>query len=225
MTEFDTYLANLAQHEREKSRSLTSDPRNEILVNAGVRLNWLGDFFANPSIVWVKQTFDVNYIQFTGTNLEWNEILIKKCNRNPNEFIELINQHEEQRKKFENESSFDPNIPILVRKSDAVGKYKVLDGMHRFVGCILEGQITIEAYFSENEDNILPWCEPHVVYDLIRGYIRNAADEEGEKDLYHGLKLLLRAYGNVMDLLMNRFNTEYVDNEKVQKVIKKVLSD
>jgi hypothetical protein len=95
--------------------------------------------------------------------------------------------------------------------------------MHRFVTRLLDGDTDITAYYPTNEQDILPWCEPHVVYDLIRGFMRNAHDDKGEKELYHGLKLLLRSYGNVRELLTHQFDKNHVFDNRVQTVIKKVL--
>jgi hypothetical protein len=223
-TEFETYLVNLAEHEQVKSKALLTNPRDQILVNAGVKLNWMGDYLANPNILWSEVTeMNISKIQFTGSNPDWNQILIKDCDRDPNKFIQIINQNADIQIKFLSESSFDPALPILVRKSEDEGKYKVLDGMHRFVGALVNRQNTVKVYFPENEDGILPWCEAHVVYDLIRGFIKNAKDKEGELQLYHALKLLMRTYGNVRDLLINRFDTANVDDKVVKRIVQDAL--
>jgi hypothetical protein len=224
MTSFETYLYNLAKHEQSKSQDLLVSSRNQILVNAGVRLNWMGDFFANPNILWSDVTeMNVDNIQFTGTNPDWNNILIKDCDGNSMKFIRLIDQNQRLKQKFQEESSFNPDLPILVRKSEGSDKFKVFDGMHRFIGALVHGQPTIKVYFPINEDKALPWCEPHVIYDLIRGFLRNANDKEGEKQLYHALRLLIRTYGNTRELLVDRFNKENVDEDTVQEIIKNVL--
>jgi hypothetical protein len=224
MINFDDYLLSLAKHEEEKTNQFLTDPRGKILVHAGVRLNWMGDFFANPELKWSKQTtLDINQIQFTGTAPDWNEILIDRCGRSPKIFLDLVSSNPIIKEKFINELSFDPNLPILVRRSEDEGRFKVLDGMHRFLGAILNNQTEINVFYPLHEDSILPWCEAHVVYDLIRGFQRNANDSEGEKELYYSLKLLLRSYGNVKDLLVNRFNANYVSDDRVQKIILKLL--
>ena len=223
MTEFDQYLSRLAQHEIKKSTS-TLDARSIILIYAGVQLNSLGDYLANPSLNWTKKIVPIENIQFTGTNPTWNQILINQCDRNPLKFQDLITTQPQIRKLFEKTCVFDPANPILLRKSENIGKYKLLDGMHRFVGSLLAGEQTIEAYFPEIEDPELPWCEAHIVYDLIRAYLRSSKDTEAETELYHALKLLLRSYGNIRKLLLNRFNSDHLNNQKVQDIIQRVLS-
>ena len=114
---------------------------------------------------------------------------------------------------------------ILVRESDNPGKYKILDGIHRLIGACLEGKKTIIALVPMNENGVLPICEAHTIYDLIRGFIRHRHNKDGETELYYGLKLLLNTYANTQDLLKNRFNKKWVDDEKTQNIIKKVLED
>ena len=222
MDKFKKYLEQLANHEDKKPDFYLRNSRTRILVNAGIRLNWLGDFFANPEIKWKEQELSLERIQFTGTNSEWNKILIDQCGRSVNKFQVLIEKQPKLKEKFQKEASFGDEI-ILVRKSENKGFYKVLDGMHRFVGTVLEDRKKVQVFFPVNEDEFLPICEAHTVYDLIRGFIRNAKDEKGEIELYHGLKLLCRTYANVRELLTERFNENYVHDNKVQEIIKKVL--
>jgi hypothetical protein len=219
--EFKQYLKELAKHEKEKCGKYLEDPRKAILVHAGIALNWLGDFFANENIKWEKQIVDVNDIIFTGTNPKTNEILLQKCARKPSRLVPYLKEHPEDKEYLLSEASYSDK-PILLRISE--GKYKVVDGMHRFVGSVLQEKDEIEAYVAINESEILPVCEPHVVYDLIRGFIRNAKDDEGKEDLFHSLKLLSRTYSNVDKLLKERFNSKYESDEDVQEVISKVIN-
>lgn len=223
MNDFEKYIKDLADHEDEKSKSFL-DPRGRILINAGIRLNWIGDFLANSNIKFKKREVPISQIIFTGTNPSWNKILIDKCERSVEKFQKLIEQNEETRKRFTQEASFG-NEPILMRGPDEKGLYRVLDGMHRFVGAVIEKRETIAAYVPINEDKHLPVCEAHTVYDLIRGFQRNARDENGKIELYHALKLLARTYENVIKLLKNRFNFTYVADEEVQRIIKKVIKE
>lgn len=225
MTTFEQYLQDLADHEEEKSRPLLADPRVKIRVYGGMRLNWLGDFFGNPNIKWQEQELLVDIILFGGTGLAWDRILIDQCKRSPAKFRELIGRTQGLRAKFESEVSSGEQ-PIVVRHSpDREGYYHVLDGMHRFVGAVIGEQTTIKAYVPVNEHEHLPRCESHVVYDLIRGFMRHAADEQGKEGLYQALKLLMRTYENVGDLLRHRFNAQYVRNQDVQDVIQRVLNE
>lgn len=224
MSKFEDYLRELASHEAEKSDSILQDPRTTILVHAGIRLNWLGDFFANPAIKWVEREVPIEQIQFTGTSPEWNEVLIIQCSRSVAQFCELINRESELKAKFEKEASFGEES-ILVRTSEDEGLWKVLDGMHRFVGAVLQGKDTVKVFLPLNENEHLPVCEAHVVYDLIRAFTRNARDDQGKNELYHALKLLARTYENVIYLLRNRFSENYVYDTEAQKVIQQVIKE
>ncbi|MCL5795154.1 MAG: hypothetical protein M1338_02255, partial [Patescibacteria group bacterium] len=150
------------------------------------------------------------------------KILIGKCQRSIEKFRELIKNNPKIRKQFESKAAFD-DTAILVRNSDKKGYYRVLDGMHRFIGAILSNKKTIQIYLPINEKECLPVCEAHTVYDLIRAFERNTNDKEGEKELYYALKLLSRTYSNVKGLLSRRFNKNYVHNEDVQKIIQKII--
>lgn len=218
--EFDEYLSELAKHEKEKYGKYMEDPRKAILVHAGIALNWLGDFFANENIKWEKLTVPVDEILFTGTNPKTNEILLEKCERQPKNLIPHLEENQEDKEYIESVASYGDE-PILLRKREEF--FLVLDGMHRFTGAVLEKQDTVEAYVATNDHEVLPECEPHVIYDLIRGYQRHAKDEDGKEDLYHGLRLLNRTYANVGTLLKERFNKKYVNDDDVQEVIRKVL--
>jgi hypothetical protein len=223
MNDFEKYIEELANHEDGKSKSFL-DPRERILVNAGIRLNWIGDFLANPNIKYKKTEVSINQVLFTGTNPDWNKVLIDKCERSVEKFQELIEQDEEIKKRFTQEASFG-NEPILMRGPDEKGFYRVFDGMHRFIGAVIKKRGAVTAYVPTNENNHLPVCEAHTVYDLIRGFQRHAKDDNGKTELYHALKLLARTYENVIELLENRFNSTYVVDDEVQKIIEKVIKE
>lgn len=220
--EIDIYIKKLANTEEKKSESYKHDSRHRISVHSGVLLNWLGDYFANPNIKWEKVSLSVKNILMTGVDPEWNKLFIKKCERKSEKLTKLIAKDlglKGRIMKWVN-SSKNPNI-ILVRKDK--DKYKVLDGMHRFVKQILEGKEEIKVYAPTNEISELPHCEPHVVYDLIRGFQRNAYDKKGETQLRNALALLSRTYGNVNQLLKNRFNKDWISDKKVQKIIEAII--
>lgn len=223
MNDFEKFINTLADHEDEKSKSFL-DSRKRILVNAGIRLNWIGDFLANPNIEYKKIDVPINQVLFTGTNPGWNKVLIDKCERSVKKFQGLIAQDKKIKKRFTQEASFG-NEPILMRGPDEKGYYRTLDGMHRFVGTIIEKQKSVSAYVPINEGQHLPVCESHTVYDLIRGFQRHAKDENGKIELYHALKLLARTYENVIKLLENRFNPAYVADDEAQEIIKKVIQE
>ncbi len=223
MDDFEKYIKNLADHEDEKSKSFL-DSRKRILVNAGIRLNWIGDFIANPKIKYKKVKISVDNILFTGTNPEWNKVLIGQCRKSVKKFKELIKKNLEIKKRFACEVSYS-NVPILIRGPDERGFFRVFDGMHRFVGAVLKSKKTVMAYVPISEQKHLPICEAHVVYDLIRGFQRHAKDKQGKIELYHALKLLARTYENVVELLEYRFNYTYVADEKVQEIIRRVIKN
>jgi len=221
MTKFEKYIKDLAAHEERKSMPFLN-PRMQILVNAGIRLNWIGDYLANPKIRFRKIKISVDKILFTGSSLAWNKILLDRCHKSVGEFKELISKNQTIKKKFIKDASYSAE-PILLRGPDEKGFYRVLDGMHRFVGAIIKNKKTVSAYIPVDEGKYLPICEAHVVYDLIRGFQRSARDKQGENDLYHALRLLARTYENGADLLKIRFNHKYVPDKAVQKIIRKII--
>jgi len=221
MTKFVKYIESLAAHEESKCRAFLN-PRMQILVNAGIRLNWIGDYLANPKIKFRYGKIAVDKVLFTGSTLDWNRILIKRCHKSVNEFRELISNNQTIKKKFLKEASYGVE-PILLRGPDEKGFYRVFDGIHRFVGALIKNRKNISAYIPVDEEKHLPICEAHVVYDLIRGFQRSAMDKRGEIQLYHALKLLCRTYENVPALLKTRFNHKYISDETVQKIIRKTL--
>ena len=223
MEEFKNYLKRLADHEEEKAREYLNDPRNKILVYAGVHLNWLGDFFANPEIVWEKRKVSVFDIKFAASDPAWTEILINQCERSVKRFLELIKEKPELKNTF-NKDVYNKEGLLLIR-AHKDGGFIVLDGMPKFVYLLMDGEEEVEVYLPVNEKEELPICEPHVIYDLIRGFTRNASDAEGAESLYHGLLLLCRAYRNASELLIERFNATRVFEKEVQDVIVKVLKE
>lgn len=220
---FEKFLKDFADHEEQKTAYIFKEPRNKILVCAGMHLNWMGDFFANPKIKWKLKEIDVEKIIFTGTGEpKWNDILLKECERSPEKFQKMLKEKPEIKRYFEKASFGDE--PIIVRKAnDKKGFFKTIDGMHRAVGAAISGKKKVMAWVPTNEEKHLPYCEAHTIYDLIRGYIRNRRTKEGQKELYYSLKLLKNTYGNVEKLLKERFNEKWVFEKDVQAVIKKVL--
>ena len=58
MNDFKEYSKNLADHEEKNSRSFL-EPRERLLMNAGYRLNWIGDYIANPNIEFKLKDMDL----------------------------------------------------------------------------------------------------------------------------------------------------------------------
>jgi hypothetical protein len=167
----------------------------------------------------------LDQIVLTGMYGELNEILIKRCRRNPKKLQELMKKSPKVEKLIKKHASYK-KLPIIVRHDEEnIGtKYKVLDGMNRVLGKIVKNEEKFKAYYPLNEFDHLPICEPHVIYDLIRGYQRNARDKKGKEQLYEALCLLARTYENVIPLLKERFGPERVFEDDVQEVIKRVLT-
>jgi hypothetical protein len=221
--EFEIYLKALVEHEQEKSLVWLKDhPYESIKVFAGHKLSWLGDYFGNPKIKWQKKQININDIRFTGTNTELNAILIEKCGMSVSVLLDLIETDKDVKNLVEKNATFSDHM-IVVRHDFKDGKYLMLDGTHRLLGYILKGDKAINVWYPVNEREYLPECEAHVIYDLIRGFLRTNKDEESCNELYYSLKLLSKTYGNVSELLEKRFNQNYVFDSQVQAIISKVL--
>jgi hypothetical protein len=218
------YIESLARHEWDKAMDWTKDnPRERIKVAAGVALNWLGDYVGSEEMRWQEQTIAIDNVRFTGTSVEWNEILIDKCQRLPEKFREMVATDPEIATQFAAVRPSD--LSILLRRGDQQDTYKVLDGMPALLRAILDGRSTIKAFIPINEDKVLPSCEAHVVYDLIRGCERHARTEEGFRRLQQALVLLCQSYANVPDLLRERFNVERIKDEQINQVIAASLAE
>ena len=212
------YLANLVAHEQARfDREATDTER--LLTLAGVSMNWLADILLDPNIEWMRQTLLVDDLYLTGTIPEWNKVIIDECQRSPRQLRERLAQDLAVRALFASVTS-NP-IPLLVRFDD--DKYKVFDGMHRTIAAIRDDHTTIEAYVGRlaTGKNYRPVCEPHVVYDVLRPFLRKInTDKVG---LRATLRYLLQSYSNVADLLKHRFNHAAVPDEEVQLIISEVL--
>lgn len=223
MSRFDVFLEALADHEEKKIEN-TLSVRQRLLVNAGIQMNWMGDFLANPAIKYKEQDIPLQNIRFTGTNPAWNRVLLDQCDRSIAAFQQLVQEDENIRHQFEQEASYGTE-PILLIGPDEEGFYLPLDGMHRLVGAALQQRTSMKAFVTSHAEHHLPICEAHVVYDLIRAYQRNARDEQGGTQLYHALCLLIRTYANVPTLLRERFGRDHVAHEDIQEIIERVLAD
>lgn len=94
--------------------------------------------------------------------------------------------------------------------------------MHRFVGRILQGDKEIEAWVCIKE--VKPFCEPHVVYNLIRGYQRlEEKSEQRAIELQFALQLLMKTCANVKKLLIERFGSSRLRDEDIQNIITKAI--
>jgi hypothetical protein len=210
------YLENLIDHLTRKTRQ-TNKPEDLLLMLSGASLNWIADFVLDESVVWEKREIKVADLYLTGTNPEWNKVIIDKAQRSPEKLQQIMAEIPSVKGLFA-DCVFD-NVPILVRVDG--GKLKVLDGIHRLIAAIRDDRKTVIGYVGTKTGDSRPLCEAHVVYDFIRAYQRSAVkDREG---LIAALKFLKNNYVNVEGLLRNRFNADWVPDEDVQKIIAEVL--
>lgn len=191
----------------------------KLVTYCGANLNWVADYISDENIRWSKKTLSLDKLWLTGTGLEWNKIIIDKCERSPQKLRDLFHNDPSIVGLFSG-AIFD-NIPILVRFEE--NKYKVFDGMHRTIAAIRDGRKNIQAFVAAPKGKPKPKCEPHVVYDFLRSYQRKInTDRNG---LITALRFLRHSYANVEDLLKNRFNKSYVHDDEIQKIIKEAFEN
>lgn len=224
---FDDYLPDLIDRESDKAEQEFKDPRAELRTLAGVNLNWLGDYV---DLDWSYREINTDDILFTGTSPEWNDLLLKRCQRKPAELRDLLATDQSVRHIIASGLSdwfrrFSAG-EIMLRKGNEDGQWKVLDGMPEFVKAIIAGAKTVTAFVPTNEDSVRPQCEKHTVYDLIKAYERRGHDEAGYQQLVAGLRLLCREYDNVESLLRDRFDPakRNMPDDDVGRAIAEVLS-
>lgn len=209
------YLEGLEKNHREKVDQAL-DSAGKLLMYSGARLNWVGEYVNDESIKWELKTVKVDELTLTGTGPEWNEIIIDRAKASPAMLRKLLKDPKIKR-MFENSKFVD--IPILVRREG--DKLKILDGMNRTIAAIRDNINDIRAYVGTREGNALPIIiEAHVVYDFIRAFHQRGGDED---DFKGALRFLRNSYANVEELLNTRFNSKWVKDEKVQRLIKEVL--
>ena len=212
------YLERLASHLRTKVES--SQTTLELLIMlSGASLNWISDLVTDENILWTKEELPLKSLYLTGTTPEWNEIVIDKCQRSPLILGKLMEADSQIAKLF-CDAKF-VSEPILVRLDEE--KLKVLDGMHRVIAAIRDKRETIFAFVAKSKGIPAPKCEPHVVYDLLKPYIRGMnRDKDG---LIISLRFLRKSYVNVEDLLKNRFNKTWIPSDEIQEIIQESLID
>lgn len=211
------YLEGLAKHLEKKAGERDSVSR--ILTSSGALLNSIGDFIADKNIRWERKEIDINNLWLTGTNPEWNEIIIKICERSPQKLREYIQTNASAKKLFRDVVFSEE--PILVRYEEE--KYKTLDGMHRVVAGIRDGREKILAFIAYPEGNFAPACEPHVVYDIIRAYQRKL--NTNKEELICALRFLRKSYSNIDTLLRERFSPEWLPDAEMQEIFKAVFEE
>lgn len=211
------YLRRLQQHLREKfERQVDTD--GQVLAFTGGLLNWVGDFLTDPNVAWSEDpNLSIDRLTLTGTNPEWNKIVLEECERSPQKFRQRLQADPTATALFA--SATDDGTPILVRLDGE--ELKVLEGMHRVIAAVRDGRQTVHAFVAEQRGPVRPSCEPHVVYDLLRAYERNK--NLSRSDLIAALRFLVSAYGNVETFLRERFSRGWLRDEEASKIVDEVL--
>lgn len=210
------YLKELVRNLETKNAKRQSEI-DRLLMHSGAAMNWIADYITDENVVWKKEKLLIDKLWLTGTNPKWNKIIIDTCERSPKKLRKYFKDNPRALKIFK-EAVFE-SVPILVRYDEK--KYKILDGMHRVIAAIRDNRKFIDAFTARIRHRPKPKCEAHVVYDLLRAYQRGI--NKDSKGLESSLSYLKKSYGNVEWLLKNRFNENWVHDEKIQKIIKKVL--
>lgn len=192
-------------------------PLEKILVFSGVSMNWQADFLLDETVKWQKKRLKLESLYLTGTNPEWNAIIIDKCQRSPKKFREFLKSKPEAKKIF-SKAKFSA-YPILVRVED--GKMKVFDGMNRVIASLRDGRKDISVWIAKSSNSPKPKIEPHVIYDFLRSYHRKINTDR--RELITALKFLRKSYSNVDRLLKERFNLKWVPSAEMQEIIKEAL--
>lgn len=192
----------------------------KLLAYTGGLLNWIGDYITDENINWSKQFIGIDNLRLTGTTPEFNEIIIHKCQRDPKKLRQIINANEKVRDLF-GDLDYDPDDPILLRYENKI--YHVLDGMYEVVAAIRDGYEELEVYIATpTSGRPRPYCEPHLIYDLLRPYQRGYNQDTA--GLIAALRYVKNSYCNAEELIRKRFSDQWiVDNKKIHSAIKQVL--
>jgi hypothetical protein len=212
----DQYLQELLTHLKNKVEETSSAPEM-LMAFSGISMNWIADYITDLYMQWTKETIPVNDLFLTGTNPEWNKIIIEQCERSPQKLRALMDSNEAVKKMFAEVSYSD--VPILIRFED--DRYKLLDGMHRSIAAIRDGHESIVGFVGKHTGKPAPLVESHVIYDLLKAYHRGLnTDREG---LIVALRFLANSYPNVRGLLTERFTKDWLPSYELQTIIKEAL--
>jgi len=196
---------------------------DKLLAYTGGLINWVGDYLTDENIIWSKVTLPIDMIKLTGTNPEFNKIIVDECQKDPRKFRERLAKDENVRVLFAN-IEYDMTGPILVRREK--DEYLVLDGMYEMIAANRDGLTEIEVYVATPKENAhpLPHCEPHVIYDIIRPCLRGYnRDIEG---MTAALRFIKNSYGNGEKLVRERFNEQWVLNDpQISEAIRELLTE
>jgi len=210
------YLLTLRERMLTKTET-THDLVSQLLAYAGMELNWIGDFISDENIEWQKEEIEISKLFLTGMNPEWNYYIKTMTNGSPEAMSALMKEDALLQNMCKELP--DDSFPILVRKEGE--ELKVLDGMNRTLKALWDNKTVIEAYTAYPKGNARPWCEAHVVYDVLRAYQRGL--NTNREDCIAALRFLKNSYGNVEYLLKTRFSKAWVDYPELQSIIAEAL--
>lgn len=214
----EEYLRTLVDIEADRLRRI-KEPIEYLLMLSGGSLNGIGRMFTRADVGWERKTLKIDDLTLTRTGPEWNKVIIGQAEGSPTVMRELM-KGDEVSALFK--SAYWLDVPILV-VSDG-DSLRVFDGMHRTMAAIRDGKTEIEAWVvhvpdSKSERSAI---EPHVIYDLLWAY-KNGFSEDRD-GLIAALRYLMCAFNNVETLLKERFNADWMPDERVQEVIQEVLN-
>ncbi len=212
------YLNNLVERFKEWF-AVSQKPLDQLITYSGVAMNSIGDYISDENVSWKEEALPVDDLWLTGTNPEWNAIVMKRCEQSPQKLRALFEAKPAVAHLFDR-AQYDDR-PILVRYED--DKYKVLDGMHRTIAAIRDGKTELKAFVATLAGVPQPKCEAHVIYDLLRPYARKI--NTNREQLIGALRFLRHSYVNVDNLLKNRFSKEWLPDDEIQKIIQEALID
>jgi hypothetical protein len=213
----EKYLRGLVNNHRKKVDERLERSADRLLMYSGALLNWVGEMINDNGLKWRLETVPLEKIIMTGTCPKWNKITLEKAERNPLKLRKLFKEDKSLKDIFKNSKFAD--IPILIRETEEK-EYKVLDGMNRVIAAARDGKDNIKAYIGRRVGKSKAKIEPHVVYDIIRGFQLRGGSK---KDFKAAIRLLLDAYSNTEELLRKRFNKSWVADKKIQELISEVL--
>ena len=218
----EKYLKKLVEHELwTYFKKYCSNPRQAMIILWWVALNSMWDFLWNEDAKFERKNVKIDDIYLTWTSPDINKITIDICNRDVKKLRELIKRDLKIKGKLEKWASFWNETILLIDLWD--WKYKSFDWMHRMVWHILLWKSEIDAYVLKNYWEFLPDNEPHVVYDIIKSYQRSKRTKQDKYDLKWALRLLINNTWNIKELLMNRFNSNYLKDNEIQEIIKELI--
>lgn len=218
----EKYLKDLVKHEMwTYFKEYCSNPRQAMIFLWWVALNSIWDYLGTKEAKYERKSINLEEIYLTWTKPEINKITIDTCNREVKKLRQLIKNDLKIKEKLEKWASFWNETILLIDLWD--WKYKSFDWMHRIIWHILLWKNKIDAYVLKNYWEFLPDNEPHVVYDIIKAYQRSKRTEQDKNDLKSALRLLVNNTWNVKDLLINRFNPDYLKDDEVNEIIGKII--